>query len=100
MTYTYYKLDPVGFIEKWCVNKDKPELKCNGKCHLKKVSEKKSNDDQAPTKAIDFKDFNLFVVSQIKYDFVGISFKNIEISPYSNLYSYSSTYQLDHPPQI
>lgn len=25
------------FIEKYCENKDKPELKCNGKCHLKKV---------------------------------------------------------------
>ena len=37
-TYAYYELDPVGFIEKLCENKDKPELQCNGKCHLKKVS--------------------------------------------------------------
>lgn len=33
---TYYELNIDYIIETYCVNKDKPELKCNGKCHLAK----------------------------------------------------------------
>ena len=32
----YYQLNIDYIIETYCVNKDKPELKCNGKCHLAK----------------------------------------------------------------
>ncbi|MBC8644541.1 hypothetical protein H9W95_12115 [Flavobacterium lindanitolerans] len=28
-----------------CINKDKPEMKCNGKCHLMKELAKSSQDD-------------------------------------------------------
>jgi len=30
----YYELNIDYIIETYCVNKDKPELQCNGKCHL------------------------------------------------------------------
>ncbi len=33
-------------VENFCVNKDKPELKCNGQCYLMKQLAKQSNDDQ------------------------------------------------------
>ncbi len=33
---TYYKLNIDYIIETYCVNKDKPELQCDGKCHLAK----------------------------------------------------------------
>ena len=32
----YYELNIDYIIETYCVNKDKPELQCNGKCHLAK----------------------------------------------------------------
>lgn len=32
----YYQLNIDYIIETYCINKDKPELKCNGKCHLTK----------------------------------------------------------------
>ena len=35
--------------EELCVNKDKPEMHCNGKCHLKKEIKKVLGEDQAPT---------------------------------------------------
>jgi len=35
----YYKLNIEYIVDKYCVNKSKPILKCNGKCHLvKKIS--------------------------------------------------------------
>src|SRR5210317_1535035 len=32
--YSIYEFNKSQFIENYCENKDKPELKCNGKCHL------------------------------------------------------------------
>ncbi len=32
----YYQLNIDYIIETYCVNTDKPELQCNGKCHLAK----------------------------------------------------------------
>lgn len=32
----YYKLNINEIVEKYCVNKDKPVLRCNGKCFLTK----------------------------------------------------------------
>lgn len=34
MTYNYL-FNKAEIIEKFCINKDKPILKCDGKCHLK-----------------------------------------------------------------
>ncbi|MGY0392828.1 hypothetical protein ACW5R3_09765 [Bizionia sp. KMM 8389] len=42
----YYELNVESIIQKYCVNKDKPELQCNGKCHLAKqlqIDEKSSD---------------------------------------------------------
>lgn len=33
----YYIFNKQHIIEKFCENKDKPQLKCDGKCHLKKM---------------------------------------------------------------
>ncbi len=35
-----YMLNKDYITEAFCVNKDKPELECNGKCHMKDVMEK------------------------------------------------------------
>jgi len=34
------------FEKVYCVNKDKPELECHGKCHLNKVVEEQSTADE------------------------------------------------------
>ncbi len=35
--YSWYALDMDSFVEQLCENKDKPQLKCNGKCYLSKM---------------------------------------------------------------
>lgn len=42
-----YTLNKQEIIEKFCENKDKPELQCEGKCHLKKQIEKKANSEES-----------------------------------------------------
>lgn len=46
--YGNYFLDVDGFIKKYCVNKKKVELKCNGKCELAK--QLNSSTETTPTK--------------------------------------------------
>ncbi len=100
ITYGYYYLDQSGFIEQFCVNKEKPALKCNGKCHLKDVAEKDSTNDKAPSKMIASKDITLFVLEKENIEFGYIIYNKKQIKKYSNLYSYLSEYSRYHPPQV
>lgn len=99
LTFTYYKLDPVGFIERLCENKDQPELECNGKCHLKKVTQTNTEDDNFPINIIDFKELLLYYNSDIKYNLVlDFNYKN-NYSKYNNHYSFLKEYNYFHPPK-
>jgi len=99
-TYAYYFVDTAGFIEKLCENKDKPEMQCNGKCHLKKVVEKNTKDDKLPFKDINFKEILLYVVEPTRYEFVNSSLNQTQKVNYNNLYTYSLAKAFDHPPQV
>jgi len=43
--YISYSFNKTEIIEKFCENKDKPALQCEGKCHLKKQLTKKAEED-------------------------------------------------------
>ncbi len=101
ITYAYYYVDTAGFIERLCENKDKPEMQCNGKCHLKEVAQNNNTDnDKVPFKEIDFKEVILYIVSQTKFSFINTTVKKKDISTYNNLYAYLLIPKLDHPPQF
>lgn len=38
--FAYFKLNQEEIIAKYCVNKDRPEMHCNGQCHLNKELKK------------------------------------------------------------
>lgn len=100
ITYAYYELDPVGFIEKLCENKDKPELQCNGQCHLKKVAESSSKDSKSPEKVINFDELLLFIKNPDSFEININNYKSKKRHNYLNLYAYVSTYIFEHPPQF
>ncbi len=101
LTYTYYELDPIGFIENLCENKDQPELQCNGKCHLKKVSKSQNKEQKTPESIIDFKEIILYpnpVVDVILSD-KDYTKKQGSIA-YQNLYSFNTSNDCFHPPRV
>lgn len=100
ITFAYYKIDPIGFIEALCENKDKPELKCNGKCELKKVTESSRNNEKAPSQLIDFKDILLYKEAPFSYSFRTTIIKNENLFLYLNNYSYLQVNSSFHPPQL
>ncbi|GAB4162019.1 MAG: hypothetical protein Tsb0033_20410 [Winogradskyella sp.] len=101
ITFVYYKLDPVGFIEALCENKDKPELQCNGKCHLKKVAESQNGNENTPESIVDFKELILVTYPKEDYNFgTKFSSKKQGPNPYNNLYSFLNVMDWFHPPQV
>lgn len=101
LTYAYYNMDTVAFIEKFCENIDKPELKCNGKCHLKKVVQSQDQDQKTPESIIDFKELILFSTTLEPLVFQQKEFsKKKNITDYTNLYSFHNTNVCFHPPRV
>ncbi|MDO6597418.1 hypothetical protein Q4512_10875 [Oceanihabitans sp. 2_MG-2023] len=101
LTYIYYNMDTVGFIEVFCVNKDKPELVCNGKCHLKKVAKSQNKEQKTPESIIDFKQLLLYTNTLETMVFSKKQHvKKKQINTYQNLYSFKNISDCFHPPRV
>lgn len=89
-----------------CENKAKPEMHCDGKCHLKKelakASEEEkpiSSDKKATSKQeseVLFFESKTTLISQPILLFTSLKVKN----KYQNLYAYLSTHTIFHPPSV
>ena len=99
-TYLYYTLDPIGFIEELCENKDQPELQCNGKCHLKKVTESSQSSDKIPFQPIDFKDILLHQHTTLEIHFEQKPTSQKTVFSYQNYYKYLISNSSFHPPRV
>ena len=101
LSYVYYEVDPIGFIEALCENKDKPELQCNGKCHLKKVAQSQDKEQNTPESIIDFKELVLYLHPEITFKLPdNIYQKRPQFSSYLNLYSFKNSNDCFHPPRV
>lgn len=85
-----------------CVNKAKPAMHCNGKCHLMKALAKASeNEKPASPKKAAAHEFEVLFFQEIDSSFGLVQFAAVEtkaISHYSNLYAYLDSVSEFHPP--
>jgi hypothetical protein len=86
-----------------CVNKDKPKMQCNGKCHLMKELAKASDAEKplSSDKKIVSPIFEVLFFEEIKsFKIASISFVTKEKinQSYSNLYSHLNSGSVFHPP--
>ena len=106
----YFKLNQESIALNYCENKDKPEMECNGQCHLKKEFKKieqieeKSSDTEFPIQKIVESEIPVFLLNEYLSDEV--------LSPIQVAYDYASYFKiLDgyrfnfcqesfHPPQV
>ncbi|NRD22632.1 hypothetical protein HNV10_05230 [Winogradskyella litoriviva] len=101
LTYAYFELDPIGFIDRLCENKDKPELQCNGKCHLKKVAESQDKQQTTPESIVDFKELILYPSPSSDFELpIKIFLEKQEQIAYQNLYSFHNSNNCFHPPRV
>lgn len=86
-----------------CVNKDKPKMQCNGKCHLMKELAKASENEKpiSSDKKNISQEFEVLFFEELKaYMITPICFHNnkkVE-NNYSNLYFHLKSASLFHPP--
>jgi hypothetical protein len=98
-----YALNYAYISTELCENTNKPELECNGKCHLVKELAKEAQ-DEAP--ASDSKKVNVNEMSLLFYaDITPFVFEKhfVEeekqtVTSYSNLYQKEDTFVIFHPP--
>ena len=86
-----------------CVNKAKPKLQCNGKCHLMKELAKASESEKpiSSNKKIATQELEILFFEKIKsFKIIPIYFeeKQNTISNYSNSYSFLNSVSVFRPP--
>lgn len=100
-----YILNYDYIIKELCENKAKPEMSCNGKCHLMKELAKVSENENPASqdeKLITIVLENLFFQTAEKVSFSNLTYvnsKKIRVT-YCNLYSHNYFFSLFHPPIV
>ena len=99
LTYAYYYLDQSGFIELLCENKEEPELECNGKCHLKKLTQNDTESNDKPLPIVLERELILFFENPEKETVIRIVEDSSIFDQYLTHYSFTTEYNHFHPPQ-
>ncbi len=101
MMSVWYSNDQAYFTENFCVNKKKVELKCNGRCHLKKqISGQTENNEKetisVPVLELEFTTTFFTVIQQpIVSGFIQHHFINPSV-----LYQAPTLSNEQHPPTV
>lgn len=83
-----------------CINKDKPQLECNGKCHLnEELSESQNNEQDKPLLEINMRDFPIGFVNFFELEDIFFELSSSEIIP-SNFYHFTLEYDIFNPPKF
>lgn len=89
-----------------CVNREKPELQCNGKCYLmKKLAEASDSDSEKGNEKNHSlaTEYSIVFFQEIKTDYLSLFVKqqNTRIaSPYNKLYKFDYMGFVFHPPLV
>jgi len=89
-----------------CINKDKPKLKCNGKCHLMKElakaaeSEKPLSSDKKETTKQEVEVLFFQDIPKTGFSFFQLTTSLVVFDGYSNLYSRLQSLTIFHPPAV
>ncbi|WP_205589283.1 hypothetical protein [Mesonia aquimarina] len=84
-----------------CINKNKPCLKCNGKCYLMQQL-KKQQDSETPSSRIQLENYPIgFIeVLELSHPSKPIIIKKSKNNQYKNLYDYLADLSFFHPPSV
>lgn len=93
-----YELNKKAITEEFCVNKEKPELKCNGKCHLaEQLTKSNQTPAEQPTEVNYLPQIPLFY-QEVEQPVVVIDLNEKQTMHSIGFYSYSPVFKIEHPP--
>ncbi|CAM1358853.1 conserved hypothetical protein [Tenacibaculum litopenaei] len=83
-----------------CINKDKPEMSCNGKCQLMKKLEKQQEDDYQALR-VSMEEYPIGFVSIMSIESLLVSPRTVTIDDtYQDQYTYQYLQEVFHPPAV
>lgn len=96
-----FKIHQDFIAEVLCINRDQPELQCNGQCHLQeKLSEQQEQEQQAPNR-VEEKMQVFFLESLPAFWLPYLTKRMITFLPYQpHLHSLLTANDIFHPPQM
>lgn len=98
VVYTQFKFNQDFIATVFCINKNKPTLKCNGKCYLKKKIAINHNEDaQIPLPEKERTTINLYFIQKVNYTSL-IHKKLSPISYFKQSIPFLATNKLFRPP--
>ncbi|MBV7440549.1 hypothetical protein KRX57_03885 [Weeksellaceae bacterium TAE3-ERU29] len=97
--HAFYFIDREGFTQLFCENKERPEMKCNGKCQMEKMA-KSDTEETKKTSEFKFQPNDIpLIYEEINYF---IFSKEVETKPnnfnYINFYHFSLEEAIFRPP--
>ncbi|WP_237738905.1 hypothetical protein [Galbibacter marinus] len=94
-----YVINQDYIAEYLCINKDKPEMDCNGKCYLMEMLEEENQQKKQNLPAIDLREYPIGFVQVLHIPSVTqLSFKTKNNTIYTRQYSSLFNDSLFHPP--
>lgn len=100
--YAIYGFNPEVFIELFCVNKDRPDLHCDGKCELSKMFREKQKEN-ASRILVQLQLENQFFPPSFSFDFPEASFlprsENVPVTLRPGTYSFDFIKDSCKPPE-
>jgi hypothetical protein len=99
--YVEYVLNQDYIAEFLCVNKDKPELQCNGKCHLVKEIEKQQESNPLSSLSISLENYPIGFVTILNTPLNNsFTLKKEHAFFYKNFYNLNVKSSAFHPPIV
>jgi len=98
----YYQTHINEIVEKYCVNKEKPQLQCNGKCHLaKQISFSAADEETQQITKISTAFYPVFYQEIKHINMVNYSIKlPLTYFTYCSRYTYLSVEHIHKPPIV
>jgi len=99
----YYELNIDYIINTYCINKEKPQLQCNGKCHLMKqlnIDTSTSSEDQLAFQIVEaFFPLYFQEASDVHTSYTESDFQKPS-TYYTVVFPENRAVVIDHPPQM
>ncbi len=98
----YYQVDTTAFINTFCVNKDRPQLHCDGKCKLSqllKEKERKEANETLVSLQVEYLLFQATEKIKLQLPTLPVTDQPAPVAVYSNLYKFQFLSRSDRPPQ-
>jgi hypothetical protein len=97
----YYQINKQMIADKLCINKDKPEMHCNGKCFLSKQLKKAEENEKRQSQSLNQKDEVMTVDTHLSTIFFIPTYSFLSfLGTYSAFRPVSPHTAIEQPPQV